>query len=57
MFSYCHLEMMSEMTQEKGMQVSMTPLMKATVTAEAGTRVIYIRRQSEMEARLWHIKN
>lgn len=45
------------MTQEKGMQVSMTSLMKATVAAEAGTRVIYVRRQSEMEARLWHIKN
>lgn len=48
---------MSEMTQEKGTQVSMTLLMKATVTAEAGTTVTYVRRQSEMEARLWHIKN
>lgn len=45
------------MTQEKGMRVSMTQLMKATVTAEAGTRVTYVRRYSETEARLWHIKN
>jgi len=28
---------MSEMTQEKSMRVSMTLLMKAAVTAEAGT--------------------
>lgn len=44
---------MSGMTLEKGKQVSMTLLLRAKLTAEAGTRVIYVRRQSEMEAGLW----
>lgn len=48
---------MSEMTLGKGKQVSMTELLKAKLTAEAGTRVIYVRRQSEMEAGLWPVIN
>lgn len=38
------------------MRISMTQLMKSTVTSEAGTRVIYARRQTEMEVELWHTK-
>lgn len=34
----------------------MTQLMKATVTSEAGTRVSYARRQTDMEVELWHTK-
>lgn len=34
----------------------MTQLMKLTITSEAGTGVIYARRQTEMKAGLWHTK-
>lgn len=34
----------------------MTQLMKVKVTSEAGTRLIYSRRQTEMEVELWHTK-